>query len=113
MAGEADIQPEKALQKTGYELLVFKVLLQFDWRRGFKDSRGQGFKCLYFNRFINALSTISPLAVIPDRIDLVLRIFQLFSKCLNRVRMTFVRLSNFCNFLAFLSACSMADHSNP
>jgi len=27
--------------------------------------------------------------------------------------MSFARLSTFCNSLAFLSACSMADHSNP
>ena len=27
--------------------------------------------------------------------------------------MTFARLSNLCNSLAFLSACSVEDHSNP
>ncbi|MBT8349937.1 MAG: hypothetical protein KJO26_01705, partial [Deltaproteobacteria bacterium] len=32
---------------------------------------------------------------------------------LNRVRMIFARLSTLCNFLAFLSACSVEDHSNP
>jgi len=48
-----------------------------------------------------------------DRIDLVLRIFQLSCKCLNKVRMTFTIFLNLCNSLAFLSACSVADHSNP
>jgi len=28
------------------------VLLQFSWRRGAKDSRGPGFKGLFFNIFI-------------------------------------------------------------
>ena len=32
--------------------LNYKVLLQFSWRRGFKDSRGPGFKSLFSKNFI-------------------------------------------------------------
>jgi threonine dehydratase len=53
VGGEIYLKLEN-LQKTGsfkirgatYCILKNKVLLQFSWRRGSKDSRGQGFKCL-------------------------------------------------------------------
>ncbi len=35
------------------------VLLQFSWRRGSKDSRGQGFQCLFYRDFINAFNFLS------------------------------------------------------
>jgi hypothetical protein len=49
------------------------VLLQFSWRRGSKDSGGQGFKGLFSKDFINAFNllsivfwkTIASLAMIP------------------------------------------------
>ena len=37
------------------DVLIKLVLLQFSWRRGFKDSRGQGFKCLFYRDFIRRL----------------------------------------------------------
>ena len=40
-------------------MLTNLVLLQFSWRRGAKDSRGQGFKRLLSNNFIIVLSIIS------------------------------------------------------
>jgi len=39
-----------------------KVLLQFSWRRGSKDSRGQGFKGLFSKDFISALKTLQQAA---------------------------------------------------
>ena len=48
-----------------------------------------------------------------DRIFLPLGILPLFYISLNRVRMTFARLSTLCNSIAFLSACSAEDHLNP
>ena len=38
---------------------TLKVLLQFSWRRGSKDSRGQGFKCLFSKDFISAFNILS------------------------------------------------------
>ncbi len=35
------------------------VLLQFSWRRGPKDSRGQGFKCLFSKDLISAFNILS------------------------------------------------------
>ncbi len=35
------------------------VLLQFSWRRGSKDSRGQGFKGLFSKDFISAFNILS------------------------------------------------------
>ena len=35
------------------------VLLQFNWRKGSKDSRGQGFKGLFFKDFISAFNVLS------------------------------------------------------
>ena len=40
-------------------LFIFLVLLQFSWRRGSKDSRGQGFKGLFFKDFISAFNILS------------------------------------------------------
>ena len=40
-------------------ILSFLVLLQFSWRRGSKDSRVQGFKCLFAKDFINAFTILS------------------------------------------------------
>ena len=39
--------------------LKFMVLLQFSWRRGSKDSRGQGFKGLFSKDFISAFNILS------------------------------------------------------
>ena len=90
------------------------VLLQFSWRRGFKDSRGQGFKCLYSKDFISSFNILLISAMsfysVSDSPFLNKSKSPIF---LNRVRMTFARLSTFCNSLAFLSACFVADHSNP
>ena len=36
-----------------------KILLQFSWRRGAKDSRSQGFKVLFSKGFIIAFNIIS------------------------------------------------------
>jgi hypothetical protein len=44
-------------------MLKFKVLLQFSWRRGSEDSRGQGVKCLLSNDFIIVLSILSTAAI--------------------------------------------------
>jgi hypothetical protein len=96
--------------------IISNVLLQFSWRRGSKDSRGQGFKCLFSKDFVSAFNILSIsamsffseqifLSVKLDRIFLPLGILLLFYISLNRVRMTFARLSNLCNSLAF--------HSNP
>ncbi len=38
--------------------------LQFSWRRGFKDSSGQGVKCLLPNDFIIVLSILSTSAIL-------------------------------------------------
>jgi hypothetical protein len=87
----------------------FKVFLQFSWRRGSKDPRGQGFKGLFFKDFISVFNILTILAMSlfyvkhPNIIQI----------SLNRVRMTFARLSTLCNSLAFLSASSVEDHSNP
>jgi len=110
---------------------MFLVLLQFSWRRGSKDSRGQGFKGLFSKDFISAFNILSisamsfysvlnspflikskspannilVLSVKLDSIFLPLGILLLFYISLNRVRMTFAKLLNLCNSLAF--------HSNP
>jgi len=39
------------------------VLLQFSWRRGAKDSRGQGFKGLFSKDFISAVRTFPTFCV--------------------------------------------------
>ena len=41
-------------------------LLQFSWRRGSKDSRGQGAKCLLSNDFIIFLSILSTSAKLEE-----------------------------------------------
>jgi hypothetical protein len=41
------------------ETYLLKVLLQFSWRRGSKDSRGQGFKGLFSKDFISAFNILS------------------------------------------------------
>jgi len=41
----------------------FKALLQFSWRRGSKDSRGQGFKGLFSKNFISAFDVFSLSAI--------------------------------------------------
>ena len=38
---------------------IFLVLLQFSWRRGTKDSSGQGFKGLFSNDVISAFNILS------------------------------------------------------
>jgi len=50
------------------------VLLQFSWRRGFKDSRGQGFKGLFSKDFINAFNILSLYAILEgiDTTDLLI-----------------------------------------
>ena len=40
------------------------VLLQFSWRRGSKDSRGQGAKCFLSKDFIILLSILSTAAIL-------------------------------------------------
>jgi len=40
------------------------VLLQFGWRRGSKDSRGQGAKCLLSNDFVTLLRILSSSAIL-------------------------------------------------
>ena len=40
------------------------VLLQFSWRRGSKDSRGQGVKCLLSNEFVIVLSILKTSATL-------------------------------------------------
>ncbi len=54
---------------------MFKVLLQFCWRRGSKDSRGQGFKGLFSKDFISALNILSLSAILKkiDTTDIVTR----------------------------------------
>jgi len=64
--------------------ILILVLLPTSWRRGSKDSRGQGFKGLFSKDFISAFNILSIAAI-----------------SLNRVRMTFARLSTLCIFLAF------------
>ncbi len=59
------------------------VLLQTSWRRGSKDSRGQGFKGLFFKDFISAFNILSISA------------------------MSFARLSNLCNSLALSAVASL------
>ncbi len=50
------------------EFLLIMVLLQFSWRRGSKDSRGQGFKGLFSKDFISAFNILS-LSSILKKID--------------------------------------------
>ena len=47
---------ERRLCQDKFNLLV---LLQFSWRRGSKDSRGQGFMCLFSKDFISAFNILS------------------------------------------------------
>ena len=42
---------------------IYMVLLRFSWRRGSKDSRGQGFKCLFSKDFISAFNILSISAI--------------------------------------------------
>jgi len=103
--------------------LTHKVLLQFSWRRGSKDSRGQGFKGLFSIDFISAFNILSISAMsffsVPNSPFSIKSKSPANNTCAsssqteNRVRMTFARLSSLCNLLAFLSACSVEDHSNP
>jgi hypothetical protein len=51
------------------------------WKKGAKDSRGQGFKCLFSKDFISALT-----------------ILLLFDKLLNTIDKTSAKPSNLCNF---------------
>ncbi len=39
--------------------IISNVLLQFSWRRGSKDSRGQGFKGLFSKDFVSAFNILS------------------------------------------------------
>ena len=39
--------------------IFLMVLLQFSWKRGFKDTRGQGVKCLLSNELVIVLSILS------------------------------------------------------
>jgi hypothetical protein len=41
------------------QTLEMLVLLQFSWRRGSKDARGQGFKGLFSKDFISAFNILS------------------------------------------------------
>ncbi len=43
---------------TGWQY-TNKILLQSSWTRGFKDSRGQGFKCLLYKDFISAFNILA------------------------------------------------------
>ncbi len=43
--------------------LIYWVLLQFSWRRGPKDSRGQGFKGLFSKDFISVFNILSIFAM--------------------------------------------------
>ncbi|MBT8370749.1 MAG: hypothetical protein KJO34_07295, partial [Deltaproteobacteria bacterium] len=43
----------------GRLVLSHRVLLQFSWRKGSKDSRGQGVKGLFSNDFISAFNILS------------------------------------------------------
>jgi len=47
---------------------MFEVLLQYSWRRGFKDSGGPGFKGLFSKDFINGFN-ILPISAIFEGID--------------------------------------------
>ena len=40
------------------------VFLQFSWRKGSKDSRGQGFKGLFYKDFISAFNILSISAMV-------------------------------------------------
>ena len=42
-----------------YAWLNYLVLLQFSWRRGSEDSRGQGFKGLLYKDFISVFNILS------------------------------------------------------
>ncbi len=46
--------------------------IHFSWRRGSKDSRGQGFKCLFSKDFISAfnisLESLNPRSLVPSGI---------------------------------------------
>jgi hypothetical protein len=44
--------------------LIYEVLLQFSWRRGSEDSRGQGAKCFLSKDFIILLSILSTAAIL-------------------------------------------------
>jgi hypothetical protein len=54
--------------------LDLRVLLQFSWRRGSKDSRGQGFKGLFSKDFIRVFNILSLSAILKkiDTIDLLI-----------------------------------------
>jgi hypothetical protein len=85
---------------------IDQVLLQFSWRRGSKDSRSQGFKDLLSKDFISTLNikgigTTDHLVYKIRPHFLPLRILLSFHMSLNRVLMTFARLSSLYNSLAF------------
>jgi len=128
------------------------VLLQISWRRGSKDSRVQGFKCLFSKEFISAFNvhSISAMSffVVPNSpLSMKLKSsvnniysLQFTNRTIKNVKHTYIikgcfSLISFCNIrrnrhsrssglliwevkpylssLAFLSACFMADQSNP
>jgi len=46
-------------KKVGKRFPNLRILLQFSWRRGAKDSRGQGFKGLFSKGFISSFNILS------------------------------------------------------
>jgi len=48
-----------ATPQYGQAVIKKLVLLQLSWRRGSKDSRGQGSKCLFSKYFIRAFNILS------------------------------------------------------
>ena len=102
------ISKHGGLSKVYYKFIGFKnkILLQFSWRRGLKDSRDPGFKGLFSKDFISFFNILSISAIsflsIPN---LPFSIKSKSSISLNKLRMTFARFSTNCN--------SLAIHSNP
>ena len=48
--------PRPAHSQARAGRFIFLVLLQISWRKGFEDSRGQGFKGLFSIDFVNSFS---------------------------------------------------------
>ncbi len=59
-----DMLKIKQIKVTHTIFLMF--LLQFNWRRGFKDTRGQGVKCLLPNDFVIVLSILSTAVILEE-----------------------------------------------
>ncbi len=76
------------------------ILLQFSWRRGSKDSRGQGFKGLFSKDFIIAFNIFSISAM-----SFLLYPIHFFLYISKQSSYDFAKFSILCNSLALCADC--------